>query len=153
MATLHLIYGLPCAGKTTLAKKLENEYPALLLTPDEWMARIVGDGYDEEKRAVIEKIQWEITQQALRLGIDVILECGNWTRKERDEMRTQAKNTGAITKFYFLDVPTDELMRRLRERNKNLPPHTFHIKESDLAEWITKFEPPTPDELIEERQK
>ena len=146
MSTLHLIYGLPCSGKTTLAKKIQSEHSALVLTPDEWMARIVGDGYDEKKRAVIEKIQWEIAQQALHLGVDVILECGNWTRKERDELRTQAKNTGADVKFYFLDVPHDELMRRLRERNKNLPPHTFHIKESDLEEWMTKFEPPTPDE-------
>lgn len=147
MPTLHLIYGLPCSGKSTLAKKLESQHPALLLTPDEWMARIVGDGYDEEKRAVIEKIQWEIAQQVLRLGIDVILECGNWKRKERDELRTQAKNIGVDTKFYFLDVPRDELMRRLKERNKNLPPHTFHIKESDLDEWIKHFEAPTPEEL------
>ena len=147
MPILHLIYGLPCSGKTTLAKKMQSEHPALLLTPDEWMARIVGDGYNEEKREVVEKIQWEIAEQALRLGVDVILECGDWTRKERDELRAQAKNTGANVKFYFLDVSRDELIRRLQERNKNLPPNTFYIKESDLDEWIQKFEPPTAEEL------
>ena len=35
MATLHLMVGLPCSGKTTLAKKLEVERAALRLTPDE----------------------------------------------------------------------------------------------------------------------
>ena len=132
MSTLHLICGLPGSGKSTLAKKLEKEHPALLLTPDEWMERIVGDGYNDEKRTVIETIQWEIAQQALRLGIDVILESGFWSRKERDDLRIQAKSIGANTKLYFLDVSRDELLRRLRERNKNLPPNTFHVKESDL---------------------
>jgi predicted kinase len=34
MATLHLICGLPCSGKTTLAKQLEQQHAALRLTTD-----------------------------------------------------------------------------------------------------------------------
>lgn len=147
MPTLHLICGLPGSGKSTLAKELEKGHPALRLTPDEWMARIVGDGHNEEKRAVIETIQWEIAEQALRLGIDVILESGFWSRRERDEFRAKARTLGATTKLYFLDVPRDELLRRLEKRNEQLPPDTFHVKESDLDQWITQFEAPTPDEL------
>lgn len=99
MPTLHLICGLPGSGKSKLAKELEKEHPALRLTPDEWMARIVGDGYNEEKRAVIEAVQWEIAQRALRLGIDVILESGFWSRKEREEFRAKAKELGAATSY------------------------------------------------------
>jgi AAA domain len=76
MATLFLLCGLPGSGKLTLAKKIERERPALRLTPDEWMERLVGHGYDEEKRAAIEALQWDIAQRALSLGIDVILESG-----------------------------------------------------------------------------
>lgn len=147
MPTLHLICGLPGSGKSTLAKKLEDEHPALRLTPDEWMSRIVEDGYDERKRAVVEAIQWEIAQKALRLGVDVILENGFWTHKERNEFRARAHELGARTKLYYLDVPKEELRRRLEKRNAELPPHTFHIKTSDLEEWIRAFEAPTPDEL------
>jgi len=107
MPTLHLICGLPGSGKSTLAKKLASEHPALRLTPDEWMARIVGDGYDEKKRAVIEAIQLEIAQQVLQLDIDVILESGFWSRKERDELRANAKALGAATKLYFLPHPQE----------------------------------------------
>lgn len=147
MPTLHIICGLPGSGKSTLAKKLEKEHPALRLTPDEWMERIVGDGYNEEKREVVEKIQCEIAEQALGLGIDVILENGFWSRKERDELQSMAKNISVNAKLYFLDVPRDELIRRLNERNKNLPPYNFHIEESRLDDAIRHFEAPTSDEL------
>lgn len=46
MATLFLICGLPGAGKTTLAKQLENEYSAFRLCPDEWIAQILADPND-----------------------------------------------------------------------------------------------------------
>ena len=147
MPTLHLICGLPGAGKSTLAKKLELALPALRLTPDEWMARILGDGFNDKKRAVVEAIQWEIAQQALRLGIDVILENGFWIRAERDEFRAKAKEIGVDTKLYYLDVSRDELWRRLEKRNDELPPCTFRVKASDLDGWIKDFEAPTAEEL------
>ncbi len=147
MPTLHLICGLPGSGKSTLAEKIKNEHPALYLNADEWMARIVGSGYDEEKRAVIEAIQWEVAEQALRLGADVILDFGFWSRKERDGFRAKARAIGAIPKLYFLDVPRNELWRRLEARNEKLPVNTFRVEESDLNKWISQFEPPTPDEL------
>jgi hypothetical protein len=147
MSTLHLICGLPGSGKTTLAKCLEHEQRALRLTPDEWMARIVGDGYAEEKRAVVEDMQWEIAARVLSLGVDVILEFGFWSRRERDEFRSRAAALGSDTKLHFLDVPRDELLRRLALRNAALPEDTFRVDETQLDLWLNLFEPPTPDEL------
>jgi len=148
MATLHLVCGLPGSGKSTFAKKLASESPqALHLNADEWMDRIVKDGYDEERRAEVEAIQWEIAQKVLRFGIDVILEFGFWTRKERDKFRNRAKELGADTKLHYMSVPRDELWHRLQKRNEELPPYAFEVKESDLDEWIKIFEEPTPDEL------
>jgi|SRR5579862_120466 len=147
MPTLFLICGLPGSGKTTLAKRLERERPALRLTPDEWMARIVGDGNDGVKRAAVEKVQWEIAQRVLSLGVDAILESGFWARSERDEFRAQAAALGADTKLYYLDVPLDELKRRLTLRNAVLPPDTFHVNVADLDSWASGFEPPTLEEL------
>lgn len=146
MPTLHVICGVPGSGKSTLAKKLESEHPALRLTPDEWMHRIVGDGYDEEKRIVVEKIQSEIAEQALKLGVNVIVENGFWTRKERDELGAMAKKVGAERKLYYLDISRGELLRRLEHRNKNLPPYTFHIDEARLDDALKYFEVPTSDE-------
>lgn len=83
-----------------MAKKLEVELSVLRLTPDKWMSRILEDGFNDKKRAIIESIQWGITQQALRLGADVILENGFWICKERDEFRAKSKELGASAKIY-----------------------------------------------------
>ncbi len=101
MPILHLICGLPGSGKTTLARRLERDLPALRLAPDEWMARIVGDGYDESKRAAVEAVQWEIAARALSLSVDVILENGFWSRSERDDFRARAAALGADTRAAF----------------------------------------------------
>ncbi|MGP0076420.1 MAG: AAA family ATPase [Bryobacteraceae bacterium] len=147
MPVLHLICGLPGSGKTTLAKQLERELPALRLTPDEWMARMVGDGYDEAKRAAVESVQWDIAARVLSLGVDVILENGFWSRSERNDFRARATALGARTQVHFLDVPRDELLRRLALRNAALPADAFHVTGEQLDLWSSQFEPPAPDEL------
>jgi predicted kinase len=146
MTTLHIICGVPGSGKSTLAKKIATEKRALRLTPDEWMDRIVGDGFNEEKRRVVEEMQCELALQALQLGVSVVLENGFWTRAERDEMRKMATSVGATIVVYYFAVTRDEIWRRLAERNKHLPPHTFPIDEARLDEALQHFEVPTADE-------
>ena len=147
MTTLHIICGLPGSGKTTLAKRLENELPALRLCPDEWMERIVGDGHNEPMRNAIESTQWKVAERVLVLGVDVILENGFWAREERYEYRSRAESLGVELEIHFLDVPKDELLRRLEARNSALPPDTFHVTKEELISWWNVFEPPTHDEL------
>jgi predicted kinase len=147
MPVLHLICGLPGSGKTTLARQLEISLPALRLAPDEWMSRIVGDGFDDEKRAAVEAVQWDIAGRALSLGLTVILENGFWTRQDRDHFRSRAAALGAQIKIHFLDVPHAELSRRLAQRNLTLPPDTFRVNQSQLDSYWKMFEPPSPDEL------
>ena len=147
MLTLFLICGLPGAGKTTLAKTLEETQHALRLTPDEWMAKIVGDGFDEEKRSAVEAIMWEIGQRCLSLGVNVILDFGFWSRTERDDYRARAKKIGAHTELFYLNVPLEEILRRLHARNETAPENTFHVTEAQLRLWSSMFEVPADDEI------
>ena len=147
MPTLILMCGMPGAGKTTLAKQLERERPALRLTPDEWMGPLFGTGHDEPKRAVVEALMWEVAVRALRLGVDVILDFGFWGRDERASFRERAAAVGARTEVQFLNVPREELIRRLVERNGALPPDTFRVEPAELDRWLSVFEVPTPEEL------
>ena len=145
MAELHLICGLPGSGKSTLARKLASAANTIWLSPDDWMNRIVGDGYDEPRREAVEAIQWEIATKLLELGINVILDNGFWTREERVSLRTQAALIGAKTHLHFLDVPLAELKRRLDQRNSSSP--LWNIEVDDLDLWSKVFQPPEDDEL------
>jgi predicted kinase len=47
---LILLCGLPGSGKTTLAKELESRLHAVRFCPDEWLAALSLDLYDEARR-------------------------------------------------------------------------------------------------------
>lgn len=158
MATLHLMVGLPCSGKTTLARELETAHHALRLTPDEWHIRLFGqdfgEGIDDAERTqhddrhdVVESLMWDVAARVLVLGIDVVLDFGCWVRSQRDEFRSKAHDLGAGFKIHFTDSPQDVLLERRKARNAHLPDGAFYIPEADLKEWMQIFEPPTDEEL------
>ncbi|WFU12736.1 ATP-binding protein (plasmid) [Rhizobium sp. CB3090] len=138
--------GLPGAGKTTIGKRLERECPALLLSPDVWMARVVGDGYDADRRRAVQQLQLELADKVLRLGRDVVLEFGFFRRVERDVARTLASNAGAEAQLIFLDPPFEELVKRVEARNRDLPADTFSITQEHLELCATWLERPLPEE-------
>ena len=151
MATLHLMVGLPCSGKSTLAQKLEREQSALRLTTDEWHLHLFGQDAEEPehdaRHVVIEAMLWNVASRALELGTNVILDFGFWAREEREDYRSRAKQLGASSEVHFLDVSADELMRRLVLRNSQPSQTSFYIPEAMMKPWIALFQRPTPDEL------
>ena len=151
MAALHLMVGLPCSGKTTLAQRLESEKAALRLTPDEWQVGLFGQDAKEPehdaRHSFIEAMLWNVASRALVLGTNVILDFGFWAREEREDFRLRAKQLGASSEVHFLDVPKDELMRRLAVRNSQLSQTSFYIPEDMMKPWIAFFQKPTLDEL------
>jgi len=151
MATLYLMVGLPCSGKTRLARKLEQEHSALRLTPDEWQIRLFGQDAEEAehdaRHSLIEDMLWNIASRVLELGTNVILDYGFWAREEREDYRARAKQLGASSEVHYLDVSEDELIRRLEERNSHPSQESFRISREAMKPWIAFFQKPTPDEL------
>jgi predicted kinase len=134
--------GLPGAGKTTLARRLAAEIPAVRLCPDEWLAQLGIDLFDEVTRGRLETVFWQLAQELLRLGQSVILESGFWLRSDRDEKRLGARALGAGVELHYLDVPFDELCRRLAVRNSSGGWSTVPITPELLAQYATLFQAP-----------
>jgi len=140
---LIIVCGLPGSGKTTLAKAIEGRLDAIRFSPDEWMADLSLDLYDEERRAKIEGLQWKLAQQLLALGQVVIIEWGTWGRSERNALRLGARALGATVELHYLSAPEQVLFERIARRGMENPP----IEREMLRRWSEIFQAPTREEM------
>jgi predicted kinase len=140
---LVIICGLPGSGKTNLATQLSADGTAILMSPDDWMEALGINLWNQEARANVESLQWQISQSLLGQGVTVVVEWGSWTKVERDILRNGARKLGAGVELWYLDVNIDELWRRISQRHREDPP----ITRRDLETWFDQFEVPDNEEL------
>jgi len=117
------------------------------LTKDEWMWALGSTPWDRPTGEKIERALWRLTQEILRLGLSVVLDFGLWARAERDGMRTVARDLGVAVELHYLEVPAEELWRRIEVRNSAAPWDNEPIRRADLDEWLAIFEAPDASEL------
>jgi predicted kinase len=149
MSTAHLIHGFLGVGKTTFARKLEERIPAICFSHDEWMARLYGDDppvehFAEFYRRVYEQLA-EVWPRCLELGVDVVLDFGCWTRRDRDVLRARIAAIGAEARLYRVTCSEDEAWRRIEKRDTDLKGSLF-IARNTFEVLKGRFEPLGIDE-------
>lgn len=145
-----MLHGFVGAGKTTFAKKLEQQKRAVRFSHDEWMRERFGPNPPAEKFAayydlVTEEIRMEVAGRLSR-GQDVILDFGFWRRADRDGWRLWAELVGAGCVLYYLHADPAEMKRRVLLRTADLPQGQLVIDENALVLFATRFEPLGADE-------
>jgi predicted kinase len=130
-----------------LARRIAADRGALRLTQDEWLIALGSNPWDSATREKVDHELWRLAQDVLRLGVSVVLDFGLWARVERDELRTAARDIGVGVELHYLDVPEEELWRRIEARNSEPPWNGYPIRRAHLDEWASIFQAPDAAEL------
>ena len=69
-------------------------------------------------------------------------------REERDALRDAARSIGAPVELRYLSADTDELWRRIVDRDLEGRWASRSIRRDEFEEWMQIFQPPTDDELV-----
>lgn len=141
--TLVIICGLPGAGKTTHARRLEHELPAVRFCPDEWMQSLAISLRDEPARERIEQFQWTLAKRLLSLGQSVLIEWGTWGRSERNRLREEGGALGARVELHYLTAPVEVLFERVRHRGMEQTP----ITREEIERWAACIQVPSDEEM------
>ncbi|GAB2591356.1 P-loop nucleotide/nucleoside kinase family protein [Microlunatus antarcticus] len=152
--TVHLVVGLPGAGKTTRAQELEVSESALRLTPDDWLMTMFHldsptQWRSPERASQRDRIEGklvEVGMRAAQLGVDVVLDFGFWAKDERSALRWIAESLGVRTQVVYLSVDLDEQRRRVSHRYESGPSH-FRLSDAELEQWQEQFQAPDQEEL------
>jgi hypothetical protein len=138
------------AGKTTFARRLEQQEGAIRFTHDEWMHRLYGpnppaDRFQTLARRV-EELIWQLAGDLLSRGVDVILDTGFWSRASRDEARRRVERAGATCLLYRLNCDEQILRSRVERRSGHVPPDSLWINQAAFEQFKGRFEPLCDDE-------
>lgn len=149
---VHLLCGLPGAGKTTYARRLAAELPAVRFTLDEWMLRLYGFRYDDPRYAArldgCTALIWDTARQVLGLGCDVVLDWNQWSRERRSEWRRRAMGERCRTVLHHVDVPVEVAVERVAHRGGG--DASAHQLDADAVRRLAAiFQPPTDDEGLD----
>ena len=142
-----IVCGLPGAGKTTVARQLENQTQGFRCNPDEWLSLLGADLFDEAMRSRVEALQWEIAQRLLGHGLTVIVDWGTWARAERDQLRMAAQDIGAETELVYLAAPIEVRWHRIKDRLDRAAFGTVPLAFDTLRSYEALFQAPDEDEF------
>ena len=151
MARVIMTCGKICCGKTTYARKLEEELGAVILSIDEVMLALFPDGAGEMHDAYALRTEQYLLSLSLKIlesGTDVILDWGLWTRAQRDRLREFYRANLFPSEIHYLRIDEAEWQRRIRQRNGDRTGGlSYYVDEGLLDKVESLFEEPAEDEI------
>lgn len=153
MAKVFMTCGKICSGKSTYAQKIREKYHAVILSVDEITLALFGQNAGEKHDHYVEMTEAYLYEKSLEIigaGINVVLDWGFWTAKERECARNYYSSKGIEHEFHYIDISPNEWAKRLEKRNKDVLEHksnNYYVDEGLAEKFGNIFEAPTKDEI------
>jgi predicted kinase len=148
-----LICGKICSGKTTYAKDIAKNMNAVILSVDELMLSLFGQYLGEKHDEMVEKTEKYLYKKSVELisnGINVILDWGFWTKKQRLLAAKYYTNMGIKTEWHYVEIDDITWKKHLEKRNNeivNNEQEFYYIDENIAKKFWNLFEEPKPEEM------
>lgn len=148
--TLHLVFGKPASGKSTLTARLGQSAGTIVISEDAWLAALFGDQMhtlaDYQRCAArLRASMAPHIVDLLRAGLSVVLDFPANTVETRTWMRGLIDTSQAAHLLHYLDVPDDVCKARLRVRNAQ-GEHPFSLTDAQFDRLTRHIVAPTEDE-------
>ena len=153
MAKVFMMCGKLCSGKSTYAKEIREKYNAIILSVDEITLALFGQDAGEKHDDYVlktEKYLYEKSLEIIGSGINVVLDWGFWTKKEREYARKFYSSKGVDCEFHYIDIDSSEWLKRLQKRNQDVLEHksnAYYVDEGLAEKFMTIFEIPDKNEI------
>lgn len=153
MAKVYLICGRLCCGKTTYSQKICSESNAILLSVDEMILTVFGQNCGEKHDEYVLNAKKYLLNKSLELidkNINVVLDWGFWTRKEREFTKNFYKSRDIDCELHYIDINDDVWKARISQRNEDVltdKTSAYYVDENLLAKFNSIFEAPSEDEI------
>jgi predicted kinase len=138
---VYLLCGLPYSGKTTYARKLEQD-GVVRLSLDEEVFRMFGRTYEnhEEKQEEARQSLLRQLDEYLRSGTSVVLDWGFWKKRDRDDIQRLIREAGGEPRLLYFKRDIAELKSRANNRDMTV---NHEIDEPLLDVFVAQFEEPS----------
>lgn len=152
MAKVYMLCGKICSGKSTHSQVLRAEHKAVILSVDEITLALFGQDAGDKLDYYVEKSEEYLYEKSLEIiesGIDVILDWGFWTKRERDFAREFYGSRNIPFEFHYISISDEEWYRRLEKRNQAVlekKTRAYFVDEGLAKKFKAIFEVPEVDE-------
>lgn len=153
MPKVFMMCGKICSGKSTYADKLRTERNAVVLSVDEITLALFGQNAGDKLDHYVEKSEAYLYRKSIDIidtGINVILDWGFWTKKEREFAKCFYASRNIECEFHYISIDNSEWQNRLQKRNKDIlegKSNSYYVDEGLAAKFESIFELPDKDEI------
>lgn len=154
MSKIIAICGKICSGKTCYADSIKEKENAVILSTDEVTYDLIdneqGESYDDFSLKV-NKYLMKKSVELVKIGCNIILDWGFWTKKQRNEVTEYFKSKNVNIEWHYIDIKDDLWEENINERNRKVEAGNggsdFYVDEGLKKKVLNKFEKPSKDEM------
>ncbi|MEC0091113.1 AAA family ATPase [Paenibacillus macquariensis] len=153
MAIIYMLCGKVGSGKSTYAKTLKERHQAMILSCDDLMLSLFEEELGDQHQRILRKSSaylYHLAEELVSIGVNVVLDFGYWSRKERTEVRRHFSSKGITTELHYINTPDIQIQQQLHRRNQDIANRqstVYHIDDEMRQYFDSKFDEPTEDEI------